>query len=191
MSATAAATTKYTGVYCNSLLVAHPSASEIALFLLVPSASLWHFNTTTTTTPQAPPLHSPLTCPHLLVPVISQPEAPAAYVAHCRPPDDAHNLSCAAAVITHRQHVRHLSGQLTEVTYSHTTHSQHNGSTTVLQVMSVWCEGRREDWFCTHIGWGSLRAASAIAFFLHLPVSTCVPPPSYTPASQHNTWQWL
>jgi len=23
----------------------------------------------------------------------------------------------------------------------------------VLQVMSVWCEGRKKDWFSTHIGW--------------------------------------
>jgi len=25
-----------------------------------------------------------------------------------------------------------------------------NGSLMVLQVMSVWCEGKKEDWFCTH-----------------------------------------
>jgi len=46
----------------------------------------------------------------------------------------------------------------------------------VLQVMSVWCEGRKEDWFCTHIGWRPLRTASVFGSLLYLLVSTCVPP---------------
>jgi len=40
----------------------------------------------------------------------------------------------------------------------------------------AWCEGRKEDWFCTHLGWRPLRTASALASLLHLLVSTCVPP---------------
>jgi len=47
----------------------------------------------------------------------------------------------------------------------------------VLQLMSAWCAGRKEDWFCTHIGWRPLTTASALAFLLHFLVSTCVPPP--------------
>jgi len=31
-----------------------------------------------------------------------------------------------------------------------------SGGTCQLQVMSVWCEGRKEDWFCTHMGGGPL-----------------------------------
>jgi len=46
----------------------------------------------------------------------------------------------------------------------------------------VWCEGRKEDWFCTHIGWRPLRTASALASLLHLLVSTCVPPLLHMPA---------
>jgi len=46
----------------------------------------------------------------------------------------------------------------------------------VLQVMSVWCEGRSEGWFCTHVGWRPLGTASALASLLPLLVSTCVPP---------------
>jgi len=50
-----------------------------------------------------------------------------------------------------------------------------------LQVVSGWCEGRK-DWFYTHIGWWPLETATALASLLHLLVSTCVPPP---PAHTH------
>jgi hypothetical protein len=56
-----------------------------------------------------------LCCSHLFIPVICQPEAPAAYVTHCGSSNDAHNLCCTASIITHRQHVRHLGGQPTQV----------------------------------------------------------------------------
>lgn len=49
--------------------------------------------------------------PHLLISVVSQPQAPAADVAHCWAADHAHNLCCAAPIITDRQHVRHVRGQ--------------------------------------------------------------------------------
>jgi len=41
----------------------------------------------------------------------------------------------------------------------------------------VWCEGRKQDWFCTHIGCRPLTTASALASLLHLLVETCAPPP--------------
>jgi len=47
----------------------------------------------------------------------------------------------------------------------------------VLQVMRVWCEGRKEDWFCTHIGWRPLRTASALASLLRLLVQPVYLPP--------------
>jgi len=51
----------------------------------------------------------------------------------------------------------------------------------VLQVMSGWCERRKEDWFCTHIGWRPLRTASVLASLLHFLVSTCLPTPPTHP----------
>jgi len=59
----------------------------------------------------------------------------------------------------------------------------------VLQVMSAWCEGRREDWFCTHIGWRPLRAASAFASFFNCLLQPVYPPPPThtTPASPPGT----
>jgi len=49
----------------------------------------------------------------------------------------------------------------------------------VLQVMGVWSAGRKEDWFCTHIGWQPLGTATALAPLLHFLVLTCYLP-SYT-----------
>jgi len=85
-----------------------------------------------------------------------------------------HKQACLiGGVLRARDDAAHL--QATQ----HTTMYPH--SLMALQVMSVWCEGRKEDWFCTHMGWGPLRTASALASLLHFLVSTCVPPPPTQP----------
>jgi hypothetical protein len=80
--------------------------------------------------PLPPPHHpppSPALPSHLLVAIIRQSQASAAYVTHRWATNDPHNLGCAAAIIADWQNVRHVGGQTPQLTCTGTEYGTVKG----------------------------------------------------------------